>query len=117
MSFLLINSDADIDGGTSAQIECYDGNCEVRITNPAAENGYEPEEGDTLDWLNSARIYVDGDLSAVRFVCSTGDPRGGFVWELWRDSNGDIMMKVPYVDEGFLHSPLEEIRLGLYRVR
>jgi hypothetical protein len=120
MTYLVINSDADIDspGDTSAQIESYDGNCEVRISNPAAENGsYEEEdEGVTLEWFNSARICVDSEEGRVTLLVSVADPRGAFAMELWKDDDGNIRMNVPHPEDSLLHAPLEERGPGNYMV-
>jgi len=80
----------------------YDGECSVRISNVAAENGCEQDPG-PLTWLNSARITADPAEDAVHCVVSVADPRGGFCFTVRRLRDGGIVIHTPYPGEGMAH--------------
>lgn len=65
-------------------------------------------------WLNSARVTVDG--SQVSVSISVGDPRGAFVLTVEMNSDGELIMHVPYPGEAEPHCPLTEIHRGTYRI-
>jgi len=87
----------------------------LRVTNSAAENGYEQEPG-ALTWLNSARVTADPDEDAVRFAVSVGDPRGAFVFTVRRLNDGTLVMHVPHPGDSCLHAPLTPLHEGTFRI-
>lgn len=92
-----------------------DGDATVRISNDAAENGYEQEPG-ALTWLNSARITTDPDDDAVHCVVSIGDPRGGFCFTVRRLRDGRIVLHLPDPSDGMAHMPTRELHTGTLEV-
>ena len=92
----------------------YDGDASVRISNDAAENGFEQEPG-PLTWLNSARITTDPDDDAVHCVVSVADPRGGFCFTVRRMPNGEILLHVPSPRDSCPHITLEPLHDGTMR--
>ena len=89
----------------------YDCNATVRISNDAAENGYDQDPG-PLDWLNSARITTDPDDDAVRCAVSVGDPRGAFTFTVRRLSDGRLVIHVPYPGESLAHVETTHLHEG-----
>lgn len=78
----------------------YDEEASVRIV--GNEEGGADRVG--LDaWFNSARISVDPDREEVTCVVSIGDPRGGFVFQVRRNSKGQILIHTPYPGESMPH--------------
>jgi hypothetical protein len=89
----------------------YDGDATVRISNDAAENGYDQDPG-PLDWLNSARITTDPEDDAVRCAVSVGDPRGAFVFTVRRLPDGRLVIHVPYPGESLAHVETSQLHEG-----
>ena len=89
----------------------YDGDAVVRLSNEAAENGYEQEPG-PLTWFNSARIVADPDDDAVRCSVSVGDPRGAFVFTVRRLPDGQIVIHVPHPGESLPHVETTKLHDG-----
>ncbi len=84
----------------------------VRISNDAAENGYEQEPG-PLTWLNSARITTEPGDDAVHLLVSIGDPRGAFcVTFRRRPDTGAILIHLPNPGEGMAHLETRELHPG-----
>ncbi len=83
----------------------------VRISNDAAENGYEQEPG-PLAWINSARITTDPSDDAVHCVVSIDDPRGGFCFTVRRLPNGRMVIHMPHPSEGMPHIETRELHPG-----
>lgn len=100
--------------------ESYDSACEgdatARISNDAAENGYEQEPG-PLTWLNSARITTDPEDDAVHCVVSVGDPRGGFCFTVRRTPKGVLLIHMPTPGERLPHMDTEEHHPGTLIVK
>lgn len=103
-----LETTADNSDGDQLTGYVYDGEeCSVRISNGAAENGYEQDPG-PLTWLNSARITADPEEDAVHCVVSVGDPRGGFCFTVRRMSDGRLAISYPYPGEGMAHMKTEQ---------
>ena len=89
--------------------------CTVRISNDAAENGYDQEPG-PLTWLNSARITTDPNDDAVHCLVSVGDPRGAFCFTVRRLQDGRLMIHMPYPGESMPHEATKQIHDGTLEV-
>ena len=85
----------------------------LRITNEAAENGYEQDPG-PLTWLNSARITTDPDDDAVHCLVSVGDPRGAFCFTVRRMKGGMMVIHMPCPDEPMPHLDTRYTHSGPY---
>ena len=107
------------DGGRLARQTtgyAYEGDASVRISNEAAENGYDQDPG-PLDWLNSARITTDPEDDAVRCSVSVGDPRGAFVFTVRRLPDGRLVIHVPHPGESLAHVETSQLHEGTLLVR
>jgi len=91
------------------------GGATVRISNDAAENGYDQEPG-PLTWLNSARLVADPDDDAVHCYISVGDPRGAFGFTVRRLSDGTLVIHTPYPEEGLSHMETKHSHPGTLSV-
>lgn len=113
MALLTIEAQADEMTGTGDEAKGWSDGSDavVRISNDAAENGYEQEAG-PLTWLNSARITVDQDEDAVHCLVSVGDPRGAFCMTVRRCSDGQIVIHLPHPGESMAHMPTKELHPG-----
>ena len=74
-------------GSDEAHGYSHDGDCTVRISNDAAENGYDQDPG-PLAWMNSARIVTDPKEDSVTFLVSIDDPRGALAFTVRRRRDG-----------------------------
>lgn len=114
MAILTVQADNGSDEILTA--ESYDGDATVRISNDAAENGYEQDAG-PLSWLNSARITTDPKDDAVHCLVSVGDPRGAFCFTVRRNpATGHLLIHVPHPGESMAHEATRQLHPGTLEV-
>lgn len=106
--------------GSSNFIDCVehalddDGDCEHCDGSGQIEvHEWEPTP---LAWCNSASIHWDPGADRVKVALSVDDPRGAFVLEVTRNSDGELRMSVPHATMSTPHMPLQERSPGWFKI-
>lgn len=115
MTMLAVEVDAD-EGDFDSRDRVFKGYVEDEDTTARIGDEEGMVHAGIARWLNSARVTVSPENDEVTCVVSVGDPRGGFVFTVRRNSDGEILLHTPHPGEGLPHMRLKELHPGTYIV-
>lgn len=67
-----------------------------------------------LSWPNSVWVDFDEKEDRISIGISVGDPRGAFVFSVYRMEDGTYRVSTPYPGEGMPHMELRQLNNGFY---
>lgn len=69
-----------------------------------------------LTWAKNIAITFDEENDQIDLAIATGDPRGGWVFRLYRNSEGAVIMHLPHADMDGPHEPIRELHPGTFAI-
>lgn len=87
--------------------------------NPDSDGGEAPlsphvAEWSPLTWAKNIAVSFDEERDEIELAIATGEPRGGWTFKLYRNSDGVIVMHLPHADMDSPHEPIRELHPGTF---